>query len=63
MQKFYQTGDIYDVSRANKVGSVFIDSIGKLTIFAQMELLGKLQNVLFLSQLSLQKKRFCDSVG
>ena len=47
MQEFHQTGDIYDVSRANKVGSVFIDSIGKLNIFAQMELLGKLQMYCF----------------
>ena len=35
------------VSRTNKGCSVFIDSIGKLIIFAQMRLLGKLQMYCF----------------
>ena len=35
------------VSRTNKGCSVFIDSIGKLIIFAQMGLLGKLQMYCF----------------
>lgn len=39
VQEFHQIGDICDVSRANKGGIVFIDSIGKLNIFAQMEIL------------------------
>ena len=46
VHEFHQSGDICAVSR---VSSVFIDSIGKLNIFAQMELLGKLQMYCFWS--------------